>query len=701
MFTSAISSNDVRAAGASRMDEIIGQLRNVPAEEMRAYLKQRHPGTLRVPIDGRTAAVVQPDSLRVLEKMRAVEILMALNAAVETQARPMVSTFTFSSQVESHGYGMEYLPSTTFKTQDDVKAFPQVKSVYQISEGGAIPFPLKNQEGYMKFMSEEGTHVAPIQGTYLDTNYMNLDRYALLPFNRPLATACAAMATFYWMKNGVVSPVTATEAGHKLLNFDHLLVHTWGTAHNVNAALLEQWIRSTPSPMSSGWASVTAAGTTFAHHLYATACTLWKNDSFPVEFVAIINRLLRPRIDKRAGQTVPFATVDQTGFTIVHAPLQLPKNLGGVALDLTKHEATLSQAYTGLTLGRTFRGENAGEKGVMSRVSYCGVGVHSTAAEIAYLHANISRWATKARSIVLVAEQAKSATKTQQLLHALLMLDYAGTVVVPNTIQNLTVMVPITGQKPLNIENKQYRFGDSKFVVLIEDTMSIVNGIAVGKSFVLTKGDVVYDMRQLVFKQAGNNQGAFYDYVGEAAAARLAVWKTWRAPVVGHAPLVPGLLSMDMCVTTGVELHNLIMWVGCGIDLSPQEDDWWYLVKTMDDIKEVAAASLVANVVRCVRTLVGADPRAVLNLLRYRTPRVSLRSFAKVNVHVTAYMDVEIGNILVSGPSQIREWAKDASPSMVARVMTTDQGFQALMGEGGTEDSPDSLDVAGALLGND
>jgi len=152
---------------------------------------------------------------------------------------------------------------------------------------------------------------------------------------------------------------------------------------------------------------------------------------------------------------------------------------------------------------------------------------------------------------------------------------------------------------------------------------------------------------------------------------RLLQWDNWGFKVLSRVSLFERMLDdvYGNCrYYTGVQLHQLVVWVTYKFKIDTTDKSWWYEVDSLDSIKTVSAASILCNVVRCNRFVVQMTPSMILHAFKFRYKRVQLKGIGKKNLNVVAYVNKRIAAAIEGGAVAIRDL-----------FMNSDAGMQGLM----------------------
>jgi len=633
--------------------------KTVTAAEMRYYLKHVKSTGMNYP--GPVASTMERNKIDFLDKKTLGDVLYILALANTSSTTIMVSPFNCNAILKAKGFGLAFHP-----TIDDNTDLGD--TIMKTTTG--IEFPRNNSSGYLRFFNPVTSFYCPVQGSFINTNFFKVNGIQKFVFDVQIAEICAMLATFFGMRNGVVKFVSAGEAGAKLFKFDVVMAESF----NVNALWIEDFLKeiiwAIPSPESRGWTYANLNGLAFAHTLYhAIAVGLTsvrgKSGEMIEKIMLTCNSLVADRHDRK------FVDVVNDVLVIAKPAIVFPADLCDKALNLMEKKAALDQASVALLHGRSFRGQDKGQKSDLTRIAYTGITMDPSIAETVYLATNLTRVVSQFEDIILVTGEKNAIGTMAMLLNVLQMVSFKGKIFMQEVPSFNNLLVP-TGKG-----DHTWTYGDADFTVVTCATAIdfAIRTNRIYQSYKVTPSErsVIIDLRQAYYPEYTKNTfEAFDKAVSDAFLSYFDQWQGWSYAVFARTRLFNGLILKEWAgvqVVSGVEIHNLVVWTCFKFALS--KDEWWYVIDSIKIFEEYCAASIVCNITRSLRYFYGMNPNFVLRQLKYRVPKITLSSLAKRSVLTTAWQDTKIQEALSHGSARVQELFASASGDMQAMMLAT------------------------------
>jgi hypothetical protein len=644
------------------------------ASAIRFKIATAFPETPAIWYPGEKAKSLTVEQEKSLAGLNLSDLLGLLMHAVDTRNTIPTTTFNASENMVKLGYNFEY----TREISAEDKVHVPEKSL------NGVEFNFKNPEGYYIFRSMDKPIFMPVEGMLLNTNYFKHSKLTKPIFSREVATAVQLLASLFYFKNGKALPILAQETFQILLGLDTIISPSYNQLIGLVSSKLTKWVVEGPSS-KKGWENTTAHGQAFAHMLYMAVDRMRMNDpTFLLEIEEICNNIIPPFLPRgsKDGKLVKWISLSGTVFSTHGVAGKMPRVLQGKRVDIAGKDVGLDQAWVALELARKFRGENRAEKGVMSRVSYMGAGIHSSAAEACYLASNIARYMKDIDSLMVI-EGKKPTNEIIALLHALAMIGFKGIIALPMECGVKSYLKPILKFNPRHLSglsDEQFMFGTFDFTVIFAHTITLAapgNYLSQRKGVLEGTGDgaiyvpywkpgkrtLIYDIRKMSTSGDKNDYLKFDLYVTNMIAERIEEWKSWECRVLSRCAIVNGVIDMlneYLHLNSGVEIHSLIGWLSYGV--APfGEDPWWYNMAFPKQVKEMASCSVVANVARCIRPLTGYTPMAYMHAYKFKLPGLYKSGLAKLGVSVVAFDDIEIQQMMSASPAALQVMFTEAS----------------------------------------
>jgi hypothetical protein len=635
-----------------KIDRMNSTARQLTAPEIRLYIQNYLPSFPAKNYAGLKATTISADKIALLKSFEPIEVAIILQNASEKIRSIEVTAFNVTEVLKDKGYSVDYVAKTIDNGNSRLKG------------DDGTPFPLQNNEGYAKFTYRENILYMPVKNHLINTNYFSVSGLTNVLFNQQLAELSHIMSSLYYMSNGVVKTVLAPEAGMNLLNFAYYLNEAFENTNGGVTGYIGQWIAALPSPSSSGWATTTLHGQTFAHVFYmAVTNALRQPDYF--DMVQEIIRCVFGNIINNQGEYQSVLDIDDDGVLVLNRrPLSLPSVLANQAMDLQQKEATLHQAYTALHLARSFRGENSGDRGSLSRMSYFPFMGTAKIADLSYFATNLARHIQGVQDLIVVTNNASAAGGVMQLLDALYMLNFKGRIFAQKMVSLVNILKVRDGDER---DELTYYYGKAEFTVILSNdtrnycsklqwvyTNPMSGSILPGVGLISAKPTLKVDKKDetlsvevernvLVFDMRTNEMGAVSKtdisqreticYKNFQYMVR--EWESWSWPVLSRTSMFRDLIGIENVeAVTGLELHNLVAWVGYRKQMYGDENAWWYNIDRLRVLDEICAASIITNFMRCMMPIVGYSPFVILRHYKYKVPVLKVFGLGKTQDNV-------------------------------------------------------------------
>jgi hypothetical protein len=664
--------------GMDRANYVMEYARTINKSLVRSYLveNKRHvalpAGFKPIQVPGKVAekfATFSPD-----------EMYMVLSHAPEITKVTTVTTFNVDIAMQTLGYHME-IPSGEIDFNDHGDT---------LMDGiDGIAFPLKNGRGYVKFTNNAGRFFyCPIDTIYINTNYFRNSQIDKPYYNPQVAEAVALIATFYSMKNGeVVKMFTATEAGKQLLNYDTILSPAYDSSLDYVNSVVQGWLQQVPCSHARGWKQTTAHGLEFAHLIYTLTSKIGVS---AIPTISVITGMIVEPMTRK-GKSVKFFDINADAMVINGVGLSLPTILLGVKMNIRAKEAELDQAYNALMMARSVRGVDKSAKGSFSRKSYLEVSMDAGVAEVLYTAQNIS-W-IRSKNLFIHADYGKSSGTVLKVLTALVLNDYDGTVFL-DTNSALKNTMTITAEKirklvhdaPADAEPQfyadvLYKYTVSKYRVVFAPIVSLINEHThirhAGSKYkgIVPDDGIVFDLREMSNvtyekKKFGSMDTSYED----ATFVRTQSYITYVYPVVFRIPAHERLFREgypDVICVTGVEIHNLVFWGlwKCRFDLPVN-----IYTCGPDTRQEICAASILANIGRCMFVLLRASVTSILVYYGFKVPKINLSGIRRLVTSQIAYSDEELLSAMSKGSAAVIKYFSQGNFVEQTMVLSTMAG---------------------------
>jgi len=601
-----------------------------------------------------------------------VLLLMAEHEQVDTQ----VSTFNACKVLSENGFKIEYSSSVkhdvhqTLSTGYDGSEFPKDhKKFIAVSKGAEVAY-------------------APIRNSLVDTNYLKFAGFKFVTFHLEFAMITGMLTTFFEMKNGRIVSIGASEAGEQLLNFKHYLGSKFQATLPVAIDYIGDAVKLCQSPDPRGWSNTSLSGPSFSHYVYLGLAKVFSKDPTTIDYLLLIcDGLFGSQVIR--GHSTPVVALANRKLVVTHKSISVPMSLNSVTMKLAQKEANLDQAYLAVGYSRGFRGTNAGEKGAGSRMAYFVCNASPELAELSYMVTNLGRFIDKMDNIILYINSYTHGNVAKTILDALVALNFKGEIFIPKITHIIATMKPVVakcddGEHEV-FQRDYYEYARAAFKVFVmhEDMASYCSRGSwhykeVG-AVVPPKNTVVLDWRPLELNLADKKKIMLSeDVVERDLMTRISLWSQFTYPVISRASLFRNLVHKPLSCVTGVELHDLVSWVGYNIELTAKPTDWWYNV-TGDTIPEICAASILCNFSRSIRFITGVSPFALLGHLKFKVPVVSVVGLGKPQIGVTQYSVINAALAEVERGGDINEFYNQQAPSMRAAMMTNEVIVSAMV----------------------
>jgi hypothetical protein len=328
------------------------------------------------------------------------------------------------------------------------------------SRGGSIMPDVKSDGSGSLVVKMSGSTVKlPVVQGVPDTAPLSELGVPVTPTSPFLVRICYLFASLTDIRKGLVTPVTMASNVTGLFGLDSMF-QSYEATSTIIAYEIQQIINKMKAPGES-WSLVTLRGTKYAELLYKHFIGEGKGD-----FGVLRDRLNElVRVKQIPGSKHPrYFIFNDGGKYGLHSPsISLPAVIAGEPFNHKKQIASIEQAYTVLEAARTARGENAGERGVMSRTSYMPVMLDPYWSEVSY-------WATDLLNLQLPKEirilfDASAVAKAKEVMTALKAVGYDGVVHLSNTINPTTY---------LNMVGGQYDIKGAKYKIVMHSGFSIM-----------------------------------------------------------------------------------------------------------------------------------------------------------------------------------------------------------------------------------
>jgi len=660
------SFKSVMDAQNARVNVVMRYSHTISSAIIRTYISQHLKKQIRLPNNFKPVEI-SAQTLLDLGKFSYVECLLILAHAKDTAKITTVTTFNVEQVLQGMGYTIAY----EAKVGDDLGVTMKVgvdKSV----------FPMDNEKGYVLFDNHvDKKFYCPIVGNYINTNFFREPRVEKVIFNSQLAEAIALLVTFYSLRNGEITQVVATEAGTQLLNFDKILSLAYVNSLEYVSNIIKGWLQKSQCPDARGWNNITMHSLSFAHTLYSIISRLSStSDDVLVELATITDIIARVPGGK-------FFEVRGDNLTIRGCGFGLPKVLNGQSLDVKNKHASIDQAYCALMLSRSMRGTDKREVAGMSRKAYIEFTISPSSAEIIYTATNLRRF-VKEDTIIFRADAGKSVGTLIQYLNALIVLDYKGTVIIPNTsaVKNVLLIVP---DDKLKEPVYRYLSGEFRVILSVVDTLvlqtSWMRDETKGYKGYVPKKAIIIDLRLLSTTSYDRRKHTVVDLEYESACeARCHEYSMLEYPVIFRCPTFRNMFISDkfdnVTFYTGVELHNLIQWGVYGFKL--EDEGWWYKCDEKS-LEEICAASILVNIGRCVQAMIRVSPRVLLAKHGFRAPKLLISGIKRILPAQIAYTQEEVFAAVSQGSASIMKMIEESSMINQAQLLSIPLVQQALV----------------------
>jgi len=671
------SNNGMKASFiGERNARIMAYAKNVSTSEVRYYFSKftEVPQKYYMKPGSKIASSMSEEKKKFMDGLSLDEQLLMLAASTDSSNVTTMTTFNVSTTLRASGYSVEVIP--------------------KIEEGSSLgatlgkgidktDFPNTCLQGYAKFYNDTEFFYCPIEKGFMNTNYFKKTNIQKPIFNLQIVEMVSMLSTFFEMSAGAIKHVSASETGTKLLSFGELLHPNVENSLPYIMLKLTAWIRSSSCPDSKGWDNATLHGFKFGHSLYnGIVVQLREDDSFIGTLSNLSSFILATHND------YPFLAINDDGFAIVSPSVRFPTNLLGQTVNLEGKKATLEQAYYSLVLSRGFRGVNRKEKGANNRTAYFACNVDPELAETSYFATNIERFVRDYDTIVFITEAAKSTGLLFEFLNAITILDFKGMVLMADNNSLRSILTPVATNN--EEQSAMYKYGRAEFYVHLASDPALYcvkNSIRKGRpGMYYPSGNVIIlDMRtdKEIEYQKGN-MVKFEQELNRRMDERYLEWTSWVWPVVGRAKLSSKMVTYpyDNCtILTGVELHNMVMWIAYNFKFG-DKSPWWYNV-TGDHgvIDEICAASIMCNIMRCMRSIYRVSPYYALKQFKYRVPSLRKRGLGKLNVSFIHFHDTQLTEAMAMGPLAVLKLFQESEVSMRASMLRSPEVRQIISTE--------------------
>jgi len=647
---------------------IMAYAKNVSTSEVRYYFSKftEVPQKYYMKPGSKVATSMSAEKKKFMDELSLDEQLLMLAASTDSANVSTMTTFNVSTTLRALGYSVEVIP----KLEEGASLGATLEKGIDKTD-----FPIVCLQGYAKFYNETEFFYCPIEKGFMNTNYFKKANIQKPIFNLQIVEMVSMLSTFFELSAGMIKHVSASETGTKLLSFSEILHPNVENSLPYIMSKLTAWIKSSSCPDSKGWDNATLHGFKFGHSLYnGIVIQLREDDSFISTLSNISSFILATHND------FPFLAIKDDGFAIVSPSVRLPTTLLGQTVDLSIKKATLEQAYYSLVLSRGFRGVNRKEKGANNRTAYFACNVDPELAETSYFATNIERYIKEFDTIVFITEAAKSTGLLFEFLNALTILDFKGMVLMADNNSLRSALTPIASNH--EEQSAMYKYGRGEFYVNLASDPALYcvkNSIRKGRpGMYYPQGNVIIlDMRtdKEIEYQKGN-MVKFEQELIRRMDDRYLEWTTWIWPVVGRAKLSSKMVSYpyDGCtISTGVELHNMVMWIAYNFKFA-DKSPWWYNV-TGDHglVDEICAASIMCNIMRCMRSIYRVSPYYALKKFDYKIPLLRKRGLGKLNVSFIHFHDTQLSEAMAMGPLAVLKLFQESESSMRANMLRSSE----------------------------
>jgi len=120
-------------------------------------------------------------------------------------------------------------------------------------------------------------------------------------------------------------------------------------------------------------------------------------------------------------------------------------------------------------------------------------------------------------------------------------------------------------------------------------------------------------------------------------------------------------------------LHNMVMWIAYNFKFA-DKSPWWYNV-TGDHglVDEICAASIMCNIMRCMRSIYRVSPYYALKKFDYKIPLLRKRGLGKLNVSFIHFHDTQLSEAMAMGPLAVLKLFQESESSMRANMLRSSE----------------------------
>jgi len=468
------------------------------------------------------------------------------------------------------------------------------------------------------------------------------------------------------------------------LNYDTILSQAYESSLDYVNSTIQGWLQQVPCSHARGWKQTTAHGLEFAHLIYNLASKVGVS---AIPTISVITGMIVEPMTRR-GKTVKFFDINADAMVINGVGLSLPTIILGVKMNIRAKEAELDQAYNALLMARSVRGVDKSAKGSFSRKSYLEVSMDAGVAEVLYTAQNIS-W-MKARNVFIHADYGKSVGTVIKVLTALVLNDYDGTVFL-DTNSALKNTMTVTAEKfrkliqdapedaePQFYADVLYKYTVGKYRVVFAPIESLINEHThirhkdTKYKGIVPDDGVVFDLREMsnvtYEKKKFSSMDTSYE---DATFIRTQSYSTYVYPVVFRVPAHERVFRegyVDVKCVTGVEIHNLVLWGlhKCRFDIP---DDLY--VCGPDTRQTICAASILANIGRCMFVLLRASVTSILKYYGFRVPKINMSGIRRLVTSQIAYSDEEFLSAMSKGSAAVIKYFSQGNFVEQTMVLST------------------------------
>jgi len=223
-----------------------------------------------------------------------------------------------------------------------------------------------------------------------------------------------------------------------------------------------------------------------------------------------------------------------------------------------------------------------------------------------------------------------------------------------------------------------YKYTVSKYRVVFAPIVSLINEHThirhkdTKYKGIVPDDGVVFDLREMsnvtYEKKKFSSMDTSYE---DATFIRTQSYSTYMYPVVFRVPAHERVFRegyADVKCVTGVEIHNLVLWGlhKCRFDIP---DDLY--VCGPDTRQTICAASILANIGRCMFVLLRASVTSILKYYGFKVPKINMAGIRRLVTSQIAYSDEEFLSAMSKGSAAVIKYFSQGNFVEQTMVLST------------------------------